>query len=302
MSDHGGDAQESRKFVAGIMGGLAVVMVGHPLDTIKTRLQLLPNTEGGGLRGAVHCLRTTMRNEGLLALYKGIRSPLSGTPPIYAISFATWGWAQKKCMELDMTSWNAHKQHKELSALGLFTAGAVSGGCQSVVWAPMELVKKRLQIQIDGKPRYTGMLDCARQIIASEGVIGLYRGYSTVLTFFIPACGFWYGSYDIYRRALNRDADHPGALRTIVAGALAGITAWGVMYPFDVVAAHIQTSDATGAERKSGLTVARQMVARHGVSALYRGIAPCLARAAVADAACFLAYELTMRAFATACD
>ncbi|KNC47609.1 carnitine/acyl carnitine carrier [Thecamonas trahens ATCC 50062] len=303
----GSQSEAGLKFVAGIVGGLAVVVCGHPIDTIKTRLQV-GTYAGDGAAGAsssvLGTLRATVRQEGLRALYKGVGSPLTATPPIYAISFATWGWAQDRAISWGMTvggddaSDGDDDATPQLTHAGLFLSGAFSGLCQSFVWGPMELVKKRLQVQTaapGGAAQYSGMIDCARQIVKAEGVGGLYRGFPVVLSFFVPACGVWYGSYDVYRRLLNSDPEAPSTPATLAAGAMAGMSAWGIMFPFDTVAARLQTQVAPGVRSSPG-AIMRAIYADGGLAAFYRGLGPCMARGAVADAACFCAYELAMRA------
>lgn len=56
-------------FLAGICSGITKLVIGHPFDTIKIRMQ----TEGGfgRFRGTWDCLRQTIRKEGVLAMYKG---------------------------------------------------------------------------------------------------------------------------------------------------------------------------------------------------------------------------------------
>jgi hypothetical protein len=45
---------------------------GHPLDTIKVRLQTQSN-----YRGAMDCFLKVVKNEGVHSLYRGIGSPLA---------------------------------------------------------------------------------------------------------------------------------------------------------------------------------------------------------------------------------
>ncbi|QRW12698.1 mitochondrial carrier protein [Ceratobasidium sp. AG-Ba] len=59
--------------IAGSVGGAAQVIVGQPLDTIKTRAQIAPK---GMFKGPMDILTQTIRKEGFLALYKGMASPL----------------------------------------------------------------------------------------------------------------------------------------------------------------------------------------------------------------------------------
>lgn len=54
--------------VAGSVAGASQVIVGQPLDTIKTRAQTSPP---GMFKGPMDILAQTARKEGVLALYKG---------------------------------------------------------------------------------------------------------------------------------------------------------------------------------------------------------------------------------------
>uniref|UniRef100_A0AC34R4P9 Uncharacterized protein n=1 Tax=Panagrolaimus sp. JU765 TaxID=591449 RepID=A0AC34R4P9_9BILA len=53
-------------FIAGCFGGAAGVLAGHPLDTVKVRLQ----TQTGVYRGPWHCFTSIIRKEHFKGLYK----------------------------------------------------------------------------------------------------------------------------------------------------------------------------------------------------------------------------------------
>ena len=66
---------EFKGFLAGIVSGITKLLVGHPFDTIKVRLQI----DGSGIyKGPWDCFAKTVRREGLFALYKGATPPLIG--------------------------------------------------------------------------------------------------------------------------------------------------------------------------------------------------------------------------------
>lgn len=76
-----------REFVAGGVGGMAGVLAGHPLDTLRIRLQQ-PSPDparaisaGPGQKGsatsAIGLLRGILRSEGPSALYRGMGAPLA---------------------------------------------------------------------------------------------------------------------------------------------------------------------------------------------------------------------------------
>lgn len=60
-------------FAAGIASGWTKLIVGHPFDTIKTRLQC-----SSQYSGALDCLMQTVKKEGALKLYAGALAPFFG--------------------------------------------------------------------------------------------------------------------------------------------------------------------------------------------------------------------------------
>ena len=54
-------AEQFVLFSAHSMLGITITLVGHPFDTIKTRMQTSPRGYYTGLR---HCVRETVANEG----------------------------------------------------------------------------------------------------------------------------------------------------------------------------------------------------------------------------------------------
>jgi solute carrier family 25 carnitine/acylcarnitine transporter 20/29 len=69
-----------RDFVAGGAGGVCAVVVGHPFDLVKVRLQ---TAEKGVYNGAMDVVRKTIAREGLVrGLYAGVSAPLVGVTPM----------------------------------------------------------------------------------------------------------------------------------------------------------------------------------------------------------------------------
>ena len=69
-----------RSLVAGGVGGVCAVLVGHPFDLVKVRMQ---TAERGVYTGAVDVVRKTVAREGLRrGLYAGVSAPLVGVTPM----------------------------------------------------------------------------------------------------------------------------------------------------------------------------------------------------------------------------
>ncbi|KAJ7003112.1 hypothetical protein NC653_008371 [Populus alba x Populus x berolinensis] len=60
-----------REFVAGGFGGIAGIISGYPLDTLRIRLQQSSSGSAFGI------LRRVMSSEGPAALYRGMGAPLA---------------------------------------------------------------------------------------------------------------------------------------------------------------------------------------------------------------------------------
>lgn len=80
--------------VAGGMAGVVESSCCHPLDTVKTRMQL--RTKGGSTKGPIATASRIVSNEGFFALYKGLSAVMAGIVPKMAVRFTSFeaykGW------------------------------------------------------------------------------------------------------------------------------------------------------------------------------------------------------------------
>ncbi|ETW04432.1 hypothetical protein H310_04708 [Aphanomyces invadans] len=79
--------------VVGCVAGAIAQIVAYPFDTVKKRLQAQAFGAGGQqrmYRGMVDCLVRVVRNEGVLALYRGTLPNLLRVAPHTAIMFTTY--------------------------------------------------------------------------------------------------------------------------------------------------------------------------------------------------------------------
>jgi solute carrier family 25 carnitine/acylcarnitine transporter 20/29 len=88
----------------------------------------------------------------------------------------------------------------------------------------------------------------------------------------------------------------------MVAGALAGMVAWALVFPADIVKSKIQALPANAApEERSALFQLQRGVSQEGWRFFKRGFVACMARACVGNMAIFSAYEGTMNILQTTC-
>lgn len=274
-------------FVCGGFGGICTVLVGHPLDTIKVRLQTMPLPAPGQkplYAGTWDCLKKTVTLEGPKGLYKGMAAPLAGVAPIFAISFMGYGVGKQIF---------GPSQGNELTTTQYFLAGAFSGIFTTSIMAPGERIKCLLQIQQSStKKLYNGPIDCALKLYKQGGIRSIYLGSLATIMRDVPASGLYFLTYEKLKNYLtDNGAKEITILGTIFAGGSAGVTNWLIGMPADVLKSRLQTAPA-GTYPNGLRDVFRDLLKKEGPFALYKGIVPVLLRAFPANAACFVGFEL----------
>jgi hypothetical protein len=92
-----------------------------------------------------------------------------------------------------------------LNALATLGIGAFAGGLTALVTYPVDVTRRRLQIQsqyVDPSKRL-GALEHINRIIRIEGTLGLYRGITPELLKVVPFVGTMFGVYEILREYFN---------------------------------------------------------------------------------------------------
>mmetsp|Transcript_1496 Transcript_1496/g.4524 ORF Transcript_1496/g.4524 Transcript_1496/m.4524 type:complete len:239 (-) Transcript_1496:82-798(-) len=218
-----GDGQW-RSFVGGTSSGAALVIAGHPFDTIKVRLQT--EGKGGRFTGAWDCLRQTMSKEGFFGLYKGVLPPL-----LFA------GFINSTLFGMQSMAVNAIKNDKSRKPTVTETmkGAVVSGFAISFIVQPIEAVKARLQVQYGAKNevKYHGMVDCFRKVVSNLGIRhGLYRGWT--MTALCRMSNYaYFGPYEFFRSKFGMtsgSSEGRSILQsmgiTVLCGSLTGVCYW----------------------------------------------------------------------------
>lgn len=294
-----------KSFVAGGVGGACCVLVGHPLDLVKVRMQTGGAAAANG--SVFGMLSNTLRREGARGLYRGVSAPLTAVSPMFAVSFWSYDIAQRMVKshgQRDMSEEERARSYS-LSMKEICAAGAISSIPTTGIMAPTERIKCLLQVQGNevekgGKAKSSGMIDCARRVLKEGGVRSLYKGTVATLARDVPGTVAYFGTYELVKRELTKlqgiDPETKGELSVgavLAAGGLAGMACWTVGIPADVIKSRLQTAP----EGKYGgiVDVYRALIKEEGYAGLFKGIRPALIRAFPANAACFLGLEMTRK-------
>lgn len=176
-------------YIAGIFGGIAVVLVGHPFDTCKTRMQVAPE---GYYKNTIDCIRRTFKSKGILGFYSGMAPPLYGQMIFRSAAFGTY---------FHSVNYLSNGNISSLASTQLLQAGAITGFVISFIETPIDLIKTKLQINIFSssstgaditiKNQNVKIIQCVGNIVKSNGIFALWQGWSATAIRNIPvSCSY----------------------------------------------------------------------------------------------------------------
>jgi solute carrier family 25 carnitine/acylcarnitine transporter 20/29 len=283
-------------FVAGCVAGTLSILACHPLDTIRIRLQ------SGQFSSISQCVKSSLKNEGVLGLYKGLVPPLVGVSLINASLFGTKSLTHTMLDDMDdksdtEPSSNATQQTQP-NFKHLMISGAAAGFASGFLSSPIELLKIRQQLDQRGS-NSAKLLPLTRDIVRNSGWLSLFRGLNATLIREIPSFPAYFVTYEyskIYLQGLlPQDSAMSDTAAILGAGSLAGISGWVFVYPIDVIKTKIQSEPSLiWKDRLSCVQMYRRLLKESGRSVFMRGFGATILRAVPTNAVIFGGYELTL--------
>jgi solute carrier family 25 carnitine/acylcarnitine transporter 20/29 len=331
-----GMSLRTKNILSGTLGGLTMISLFHPLDTVKTRFARGPNppcvpsqqalraAQPRGVRrvqcqamvlaadqpriysGAIDCFRQTLRAEGVRGLYKGLASPMAGQVLYNAALFTVYD---------EVRAWQAQRAGgAPAGGAAAFAAGALTGLAVTAAEHPFDLVKCKMQLEGltqqaaarrgaagSGAARpaaYRSAIDCFVRISREHGAAGWAQGASATLARNVSACFWFFGLFEAARRALDTcRPDAPRANLALAGGAAGGASA-ALSLPLDVARSSLMAEPSDPAARRlRGLRdCARQLYAAAGPRAFAAGLAPGVARSAAGSAVLVVVVDAARKA------
>lgn len=274
--------------LAGWSRGIVYVAVGHPLDLIKTRLQLKQMSAARQrCIGVIATLSKVVSKEGPFALYRGAQSPLLSMPIYSSALFFSY--------ELGRSLF--YRENEPHTVGQSVSVGLFSGFFSMIIGQPIDLVKVRMQAQKGqiGSPtlKYRSSIDCAARIYRRHGLGGFRLGLSATFWRNMPGNVVFFMAFERGSDAF-RNLGVGAHTSALLGGALSGLSYWLVALPSDTIRAVMMTDKIDPSRRRySGMIdCAKSIISKNGYSGLYRGLSACMLRSVPTHAAGFFTYSL----------
>ncbi|XP_022329157.1 solute carrier family 25 member 45-like [Crassostrea virginica] len=279
-------------YIAGAVGGMAGIVVGHPFDTTKVQLQT--QLHGDRYKGTMSAALHINKYGWVRGFYRGMSTPLLSYGIVNSVYFGVYGNTLKLLEE--------NRETRKSSYLNIYMAGCAGGAAQLIPVIPTDYIKVVLQSQIprhkgdaDKKKRFRGPLDCARHIVREHGLRGLYKGGVAMAWRDVPTFGLYGLTYEVMSHWMKQSgwSDSQGIVADLVAGGCAGTLTWFLIIPFDVVKSRFQ-ADFVG-EFSGLMDCAMKSYREEGIRVFYRGCLVTCLRAFPVNAVTFLVYSQSMQ-------
>ncbi|ORE08262.1 mitochondrial carrier [Rhizopus microsporus var. microsporus] len=250
----GGNTTMTQNAIAGALAGIAEHCAMYPVDSIKTRMQVISTSSS---------IQTSAK---LMNLWKGVNSVVLGAGPAHALHFTTYEFCK------EYFGANATSGHHPI-------ASAAAGACATIthdgLMTPFDVVKQRMQLK---DSTYRTIRECASSVYTKEGFKAFYISLPTTLVMSVPFQSIQFATYEFFRKILKSEGQHYDPKTHIIAGALAGAVASSLTTPMDVVKTLLQTRGTSHDPRIRNVTGFREatgiIMERYGLKGFFRGFKP----------------------------
>lgn len=195
-----GDKQQTLpvhlSFVSGGMSGMTATLLTYPLDFARGRISgKLGSRSAGGKHhysGIWNAIYVSAKEEGFVALFKGMTPTLLGAVPYEGIKFGTVGLLERYFPI----------KEENPGVLRKVIFGGCGGVMAGLITYPNDTVRRMLQMQGSRGTTdvYTGYWDCVRKVYASHGMQRFYHGVTINLIRMAPNTAIQFGSYELLKK------------------------------------------------------------------------------------------------------
>lgn len=283
---------------AGAAAGIASKTLTAPVERVKLLLQTRSSNVAASVEygtTAWQVLEDVRRREGVRGFWRGNLPSVLQKGMNSAMSFLLVDWYKQVIDSAMITTQGLMPDASMESLIGSGSVGrsilsaGLAGGTTASVSYPLEFVRTRLAADIassQNNQMFNGTLDVLRNVVQSDGWMGLYRGFGPSLAFVACHRALYLGGFDAAKNKIL-DVKQVSSLtmsdRVAVAQSVS-MFAGTVCYPLDTVRRRLMMQAGISANGfamvKDGnwLSCAERIGRCEGVTGFFRGLGPNLVK------------------------
>jgi len=215
--------------------------------------------------GVIDCTTRTFKNEGILPFWRGNLANVIRYFPTQALNFA-----------FKDTIKGLFKTAKDAPQYEKFSKNILSGGCAgslslTFVYS-LDYARTRLANDAkskDGKREFKGLVDVYKKTLKSDGIQGLYRGFSISCVGIFIYRGMYFGLYDSLKPILLTGSD--SFLLSFLLGWGVTICSGLMSYPIDTIRRRMMMTSGQAVKYKGSIDCGVQILKNEGFMSMMKG-------------------------------
>ncbi|KAK2982699.1 hypothetical protein RJ640_014499 [Escallonia rubra] len=280
-----------------LMGGVSAAVsktAAAPIERVKLLIQNQDEMIKAGrlsepYKGITNCFARTVKEEGVLSLWRGNTANVLRYFPTQALNFAFKDYFKR------LFNFNKERDGYWKWFAGNLASGGSAGATSLVFVYPLDYARTRLANDAKaankgGERQFNGLLDVYRKTTKSDGIVGLYRGFNISCVGIIVYRGLYFGMYDSLKPVLLVGKLQDNFLASFLLGWGITVCAGLASYPIDTVRRRMMMTSGEAVKYKSSLDAFQQIVKREGAKSFFKGAGANILRA-VAGAGALAGYD-----------
>jgi len=280
-----------------LMGGVSAAVsktAAAPIERVKLLIQNQDEMIKSGrlsepYKGIGDCFSRTMKDEGVIALWRGNTANVIRYFPTQALNFAFKDYFKR------LFNFKKDKDGYWKWFAGNLASGGAAGASSLLFVYSLDYARTRLAndakaAKKGGERQFNGLIDVYRKTIKSDGIAGLYRGFNISCVGIIVYRGLYFGMYDSLKPVVLVGGLQDSFFASFLLGWGITIGAGLASYPIDTVRRRMMMTSGEAVKYKSSLEAFKIIVAKEGTKSLFKGAGANILRA-VAGAGVLAGYD-----------
>ncbi|XP_032296341.1 solute carrier family 25 protein Shawn [Drosophila virilis] len=188
--------------------------------------------------GTIDAFIKISRTEGIGSLWSGLSPTLISALPSTIIYFVAYEQFKARFTDLHykyLAPVQSSPYSRDIPMLVPLLAGVTARILAVTFVSPIEMIRTKMQSQ---RMTNAEMIGSIRQVMQSQGILGLWRGLPPTILRDVPFSGIYWTCYEYLKSSFN--VVEPTFGFSFVAGAISGSVAASITTPFDVIKTHEQ--------------------------------------------------------------
>jgi len=216
-------------------------------------------------KGVVDCVQKTLRTEGVIPFWRGNLANVLRYFPTQALNFA-FKDTIKAVFKVDKGA----PQYVKFGTNIL--SGGFAGSLSLTFVYSLDYARTRLANDAKGKGgerQFNGLIDVYTKTLKTDGIQGLYRGFTISCVGIFIYRGMYFGLYDSLKPILL--GDDASVLLSFLLGWGVTITAGLMSYPIDTIRRRMMMTSGAAVKYKGSVDCGIQVIKNEGFMSLMKG-------------------------------